>query len=447
MRRMLLKIPRGRYLRRASLLVLLVLAAPSSCSSGRAAVQTPPAATHASGGVNRPEHFDKPHVVLISIDGLRHDYPDTRELPNLRRLMQRGARAKALIPVFPSLTFPNHYSLVTGLYPEHHGIVGNSFYDPARRQTYALGNRGAVSDGSWYRGEPIWVTAETQGMVSACFFWPGSEAAIGGVRPTIWKAYDAAIPNADRVKTVLEWLRLPPEKRPHLITLYFSDIDTASHGGTLDSPRVNDAIRTVDASIGLLVDGVDALPIRNRVYVLITSDHGMVETTAKQGIRLDSLVDMDQIEERFGGPVAMLHVRGGEPARSSRVRDAINARLQHGRAYLRLEVPERHHFRDDPRIGDVVIIMDDAWTIVVLPRLAEAASRMIRPDRRGAHGWDSAFPSMHATFIASGPGIRAGATIPAVNNVDVYPLMTELLGLRPAAGIDGKPGLRELLMR
>ena len=432
--------------RRAGLL-LLIVAALAACSGGRATVQTGPAATQGSGGVNRPEHFDKPHVVLISLDGFRHDYLDTRALPNLRRLMQRGARAKAMIPVFPSLTFPNHYSLVTGLYPEHHGIVANTFYDPARRQTYALGSRDAVSDGSWYRGEPIWVTAETQGMVAACFFWPGSEAPIKNVRPTMWTAYDASIPNADRVKRVLEWLRLPPEKRPHVITLYFSDVDSASHAGTLDSRRVDDALRAVDASIGMLVDGIDALPIRSQVYVLVTSDHGMVETTAKQGIRLDSLVDMDDIEQSFGGPVAMLHVRGGEPARALRVRDAINARLQHGRAYLRHDVPERHRFRDDRRIGDVVIIMEEAWTIVVMPRLVEAASRIVRPDRWGAHGWDPEFATMHAIFIASGPGIRAGATISLVNNVDVYPLMTELLGLRPAPRIDGKPGLRESLMR
>ena len=291
------------------------------------------------------------------------------------------------------------------------------------------------------------MTAETQGIVAECFFWPGSEAPIKNVRPSTWKVYDATIPNADRVRTALDWLRLPPEKRPHLITLYFSDVDSASHDGTLDSTRVDAALRTVDASIGSLVDGIDALPIRRQVYVLVTSDHGMVETTAKQGIRLDSLVDMDDIEQSFGGPVAMVHVRGSEPARAARVRDAINTKLQHGRAYLRQEVPAHHHFRADPRIGDVVIIMEEAWNLVVMPRLAEAASRIVRPDRWGGHGWDPAFPSMHATFIASGPGIREGATIPDVNNVDVYPLMTALLGLQPAAGIDGKPGLREQLMR
>jgi predicted AlkP superfamily pyrophosphatase or phosphodiesterase len=443
--------------RRAWLLVVVAFAL-EACAAPRPLAQAPaPVAAQGSGGINRPEHRGKPHIVLISLDGFRADYLDTRDVPNIRRIMRRGARAKALIPVFPSLTFPNHYSLVTGLYPEHHGIVGNSFYDPARRQTYALGDRKTVTDGTWYRSEPIWVTAETQGMVAACFFWPGSEAAIKGVRPTESRIYDAKIPTADRVKTVLDWLRLPDERRPHLITLYFSDVDSASHGGTLDSPRVAEALRTVDGAMGLLADGIDALSIRDRVYLIITSDHGMVETTAKQGIRLDTLVDdMDQIEHAFGGPVASIHVKANHGATRSNtdrtalakeLRDQINGRLQRGRAYLRRDIPERHHYRADPRVGDVVVIMDEAWSIVVAPRVVETVKELVLRDRRGAHGWDPAFPSMHAIFVAMGPGIRAGATINPVDNVDVYPFMTELLGLRAPAGIDGKKGLKEQLMR
>ena len=418
-----------------------------ACSGTHESNAQPAPALQASGGINRAEHRQKPSLLLVSFDGFRADYLDRFDLPNFRRVMARGIRARGMHPVFPTITFPNHYSLVTGLYPEHHGIVENSFFDPVRNAAFSFRNPLTVTDGSWYGGEPIWVTAERQGMVAACFFWPGSDADVKGLRPTFWNRYDGSVPNQRRIETVLGWLGLPDERRPHVITLYFSDVDSASHAGTLDSPRVNDALRTVDASIGTLVDGIDALPIRSQVYLLVTSDHGMVETTAKQGIRLDSLVDMDDIEQSFGGPVGMLHVRGGEPARASRVRDAINARLQHGRAYLRHEVPERHRFRDDRRIGDVVIIMEDAWTIVVTPRLAEAAIGMVRPDRWGAHGWDPALPAMHAIFIASGPDIRAGATLPVMHNVDVYPLMTELLGLRPAPGIDGKPGLKHLLMR
>ena len=409
--------------------------------SGACGVQTPeqPAAppvgnAGGSGGVNRPELQDRPYLILISFDGFRYDYPDRYDLPNFRRVMQRGARAQAMIPVFPSLTFPNHYSLVTGLHPERHGIVENGFYDPDRKQRYSFRDQATVTDGTWYRGEPIWVTAETQGMVAACFFWPGSEAAIKGVRPTIWNKYDGSVDNNVRVDTVLGWLRLPPERRPHVITLYFSELDSASHRHALDSPSIARAVQSLDRSLGALVDGIAALPIADRIYLLLTSDHGMVETSASRAVMLGTLVDPAAVQVSYDGPVTGLHVKGGLPD-AQRIRDRINARLEHGRAYLRRDLPERVRFRGDPRAGDVVVIMDESWTLLTAPPL----TGLIR-DRWGMHGWDPALPSMHAVFAIAGPDIRAGVTIPAVDNVDVYPLMTELLGLRPADGIDGRPG-------
>ncbi len=261
------------------------------------------AAQSASGGVNRAEHLDKPYVVLVSLDGFRADYLDRFNLPNLRRVMQRGTRARSMIPVFPSLTFPNHYSLVTGLFPDRHGVVANSFYDPGRRAKYAMNEEDAVRDGSWYGGEPIWVTAETQGMIAACYFWPGSEAAIKGVRPTIANRYDGKIPNAERVKTVLEWLAAPAERRPHLITLYFSELDEASHRGPIGDRPVEEAARSLDRAVGQLLDGIDALPIKDRTYLLLTSDHGMVDTSGSQSIAIESLVSLDDVVQTFVGPV------------------------------------------------------------------------------------------------------------------------------------------------
>ena len=393
-----------------------------------------------SGGVNRPEHRARPHLVLVSADGFKPEYLDRPDLPNVRRLVQRGTRAKGMTPVFPSLTFPNHYSLVTGLLPARHGIVNNTFYDPARRQTYSLSDRAAVEDGTWYGGEPIWVTAERQGMVAACFFWPGSEAAIQGIRPSYWKRYDAAITGEDKVAAVVDWLRFNDERRPHMITMYFSEVDSASHLGRLDAPGVADAIRSLDRYIGQLLDGVDALPIRDRVYLLLTSDHGMIETSLAQTIRLESLVDLRGVLA-FGGPVAALHVTDGR-RRPRELRDAINATLAHGRAYLRGELPARFAFRTNPRAGDVVIVMNEGWTIAVGQRRSTRAS-----DRWGAHGWDPALPSMQATFVASGPGIRAGATVGTVRNIDVYPFMAEALGLRAPPNLDGRAGvLRGLLV-
>jgi predicted AlkP superfamily pyrophosphatase or phosphodiesterase len=401
--------------------------------------RVPVSAQGSSGGINRAEHQAKPYVVLVSIDGLKPEYLDRFDLPNLRRVITRGARARAMIPVLPTLTFPNHYSLVTGLRPARHGIVANSFYDPQRKQKYALNDGAAVGDGSWYGGEPIWVTAETQGMVAACFFWPGSEAAIKGVRPSLYRKYVDATPNEERVASVLEWLRFPPESRPHLITLYFSTIDAASHDGPLDTPAVARSAQALDAVIGQLLNGIDALPFGREVNLLITSDHGMIDTMPAHVVALDSLIDMSGVVESYGGPVGALHIP--DAARAIAIRDQINARMTHGRAYLRQDVPERFYYRDNPRAGDVVVIMDESWILERSPRKARAESW-------GQHGWDNMLPSMRATFVAMGPGIRSGVTVDEVENIDVYPFMTELLGLKPAADIDGRPGrIRELIAR
>jgi predicted AlkP superfamily pyrophosphatase or phosphodiesterase len=413
----------------------------SGCWVSRPWAQATPDLSEGSGGTNRPEHRGKPHLVLVSLDGFKPAYLEKFELPNLRRVAARGTRARAMNPVFPTLTLPNHYSLVSGVYPETHGMVANSFWDPDRGEGYSLSSE-AVADGTWYHAEPIWVTAERQGMVSACFFWPGSEAAIRptgagddqpGIRPTIWNKYDGSVPNEDRVRTVLEWLQMPDERRPHMITLYFSELDSAQHLGPLDDPAVEAAAKSLDHAIGLLFDGLDALPIRDRLYVLITSDHGMLETSREQTIRLDGMIDTTEIERGFSGPVASLHLK--DRARAPTIRDQINDALVRGRAYLRQDVPEDFHYRASPRIGDIVVIMEEAWTLAAS---SQPSTRDV--ERWGMHGWDPSLPSMHALFLITGPGIRQGAVVPEVHNVDVYPLLTELLDLRPAGGLAGRSG-------
>jgi predicted AlkP superfamily pyrophosphatase or phosphodiesterase len=432
-----------RFFRPARLLAAIAAGAALSCGVLPGRDARPQTATEAgrtgSGATNRAEHEQKPHLVLISFDGFRPDYLDRFDLPNFRRVLRRGIRADRMIPVFPSLTFPNHYSLVTGLHAEHHGIVDNAFYDPERRATYSFRDPTTVVDAAWYRGEPIWVTAETQGMVAACYFWPGSEAAIKGVRPTFWTRYDGSVPNDARVNGVLDWLRLPAERRPHLITLYFSELDSVSHRNALNSTAIERAAQSLDRSLGLLLDGIESLSIRDRVYVLLTSDHGMAETSAAQTIQLDSIVDPGLFDVAFAGPVANLHVRRG--ADPSAIRDRLNARLRHGRAYLRADLPERYHYRADPRAGDIVVVMEESWTLATTPPLTAIVSR-----RWGNHGWDPSVPSMHALFAISGPDIPAGITIPQVETVDVYHLMTDLLGLRAAEAIDSRPGhIRSLI--
>jgi len=421
--------------------VLCVLSVAFACGAAHPDDGRQASPAKGSGGVNRTEHLQKPSLLLVSFDGFRADYLDRFQLPNFRRVMSRGARAQSMLPVFPTITFPNHYSLVTGLYPEHHGIVENGFFDPVRNAPYSFRNPLTVTDGSWYGGEPIWLTAERQGMVAACFFWPGSDADVKGIRPTFWNKYDGSVPNGTRIETVLGWLQLPPERRPHLITLYFSDVDSISHRKPIGDLDVAAAVGGVDRWLGVLLDGLAKID-PGRVLLLLTSDHGMADTAAVRTVQLGDLIDTTGIRAGYSGPVTGLHVSVAAGTPQS-VRDRINAGLQHGRAYLRQEVPERHHFRDSPRAGDVVVIMEEGWVIAT-----SILNRATLQREWGEHGWDPDLPSMKAIFLIAGPGIPGGATIPEVENIDVYPLMAELLGLTPAAAIDGHPGrIRALLNR
>lgn len=397
-----------------------------------------PIAAQGSGGVNAPAQQNKRYVILISFDGMRAEYLQRLELPNFARVMRAGVRSEGMIPVFPSKTFPNHYSIVTGLYADKHGLVANRFWDPQRNAVYGMGDTNAVRDGSWYRGEPIWTTAEKQGMVSASYFWVASEAVIAGAKPTIVKWYDGRVPIARRVDSVLAWLALPAATRPHVITLYMSDVDNAGHRYGPLAPQVDSAAWRVDAALGRLLDGVEKLPIRDRAYVILVSDHGMSETSPRWYAALDTLIDMQGVQVADAGPNANLHVQGGAP-RARVLRDSINRRMRHGRAYLRADVPSRLHYRADPRIGDLVVIMEDHFQIGM-------ANRAPREDG-GTHGWDPAIPAMHAIFVASGPGIPAGKTIPTFENVEVYPYLAEVLGLKPATGTDGRKGRLAALIR
>lgn len=396
------------------------------------------ASAQGTGGVNAPAQQDKPYVILISFDGMRAEYLQRIDLPNFERVMRKGVRSEGMLPSFPPKTFPNHYTIATGLYPENHGLVGNSFWDPERKAGYRMADTLAVRDATWYRGEPIWTTAEKQGMVAASFFWPGSEAAIGGAKPTYAKVYDADVPIFTRVDTVLAWLALPAQQRPHMITLYMSDVDHAGHESGPLSLAVDTAAKKVDAALGRLLDGIETLPIKDRVYLILLADHGMSETSPRWYAALDTLIDLQGVRISDPGPNVKLHVQGGAP-RARVLRDSINRRMRHGRAYLRAEVPARLHYNHDPRIGDIVVIMNDHFTV----------GRANRPPKEGSatHGWEPAQSSMHAIFVASGPGIPAGKVIPSFENIEVYPYMAELLQLAPAKSIDGHAGRLARLVR
>ena len=400
------------------------------------ASSTPPAPAETirvgggSGGVNDPAVRDRPYVVLVSFDGFRPDYLHRFHTPSFARLAARGARADGLVTVFPSVTFPGHYSIATGLYPEAHGIVGNRFFDPLRDDEFDYRGDDA-RDGSWWGGEPIWVTAEMQGMVTAAFFFPGTEADIGGVRPSHWRPYDGGVPNAERIAQVLAWLALPDGERPHLVTLYFSLVDRAGHDLGPDAPGMRQSVEAADRLLGRLLDGVDALPHAARVALVVVSDHGMAAPDPDRLTVLPDVADLSGVRLVAAGPAMSVHV--GEPARSRALRDELNAGLPHARAYLRAEIPARLHVRGSPRIGDILVIPEGRG-LVGFRRVVERVRLLLRP---GMHGWDPHLPAMHGIFLAAGPGIEAGVTLPPVEAVDVYPLVSHLLGLTPHPDVAG----------
>src|ERR671910_635161 len=229
-------------------------------------------------------------VVLIGLDGFHPSYLERPHSRHLRELARAGARARSLVPVFPTLTFPNFYTMATGLYPEHHGIVSNTMVDSSLGR-FTLRDRAAMGDPRWWGGEPIWVTTVRQGKRAATFFWPGSDVVIGGVRPTWYKIFDASVPNVDRVTQVLDWLSLPAQRAPSLITVYFGDVDDAGHEFGPESPEADAAIARVDSAVGAMMNGLKQQGLEERVNVVVVSDHGMARVDPGHLIYLDDFVD------------------------------------------------------------------------------------------------------------------------------------------------------------
>jgi predicted AlkP superfamily pyrophosphatase or phosphodiesterase len=381
----------------------------------------------------------KPYVILISADGFRADLADKYQATHLIKLRTEGVQAAYMQPSFPSVTFPNHYTLVTGLYPSHHGLVDNRFYDPQRKAFYYMGNKNNVRDSSWYGGVPLWTLAEQQHMLSASFYWVGSEAAIDGVYPTYYYHFSNAIPIDNRIQTVLDWLQLPEDKRPHLITFYFPEVDHAEHMYGPDAWQVRSAVQFVDQSVGKMVDAVAALDLP--VNFIFVADHGM--TTVDTTHLINPLTPGDTTAFTVVMGATMIHMtsRTGD----KKIIKATFARLKAAAdgydVYMADDVPSRWHYskRDDRygRIGDIILV----------PHAPHVFGRPGDHVPIGMHGFDPEFPDMHATFYAWGPAFKPHQSIGPFENVNVYPLVAKILGLPYTEKIDGRPGVLDGVLR
>ena len=396
-----------------------------------------------SGGINAADQRDKPYLILISIDGFGRDFQDLTDTPALDRIANSGVRADALVPVFPALTFPNHYSIATGLYPANHGLVGNRFPSKDRRSYYSLRDRETVEDGSWYHGEPIWVAAEKSGMVSAAFFFVGTEADIGGVRLSYWNSFDESISGKRRVDQMLDWLAMPDDKRPHLLMLYFEHVDTATHRGGPGSQRSISSIKQVDGYIGRLLAGIDRMSIADDVYVVVVSDHGQAAVISDaEPFVIDTVVNIDGLTVVNHGSVAFLYLPESDQRRAEAISTAINNVWEHGKAMLRHETPDSWHVTTDSGFADVIVQANTGYTVYSSRDLWSHSSASI-----GDHGWAPEIEEMHGIFLATGPRLPKEKRIPAINAVDVYPLLMEILGIPLEAPIDGNPStLPDLLI-
>jgi predicted AlkP superfamily pyrophosphatase or phosphodiesterase len=373
----------------------------------------------------------RPTVILISLDGFRYDYLEKYQPPNLLSLARDGVQAKWMIPSFPSKTFPNHYTVATGLYPQNHGIVENNVFDKGFNTTFTMSNRDEVQNGRWWLGEPIWITAEKQGQKTAPLFWPGSEAEIAGTRPTFWKPYDGKMTNEARVDTILSWLDLPRGERPTLLSLYFSDVDSAGHDFSPDAVETRNAVLKVDTDLGRLVDGLKGRGLFAQVNLIIVSDHGMATQDPNNTIILDELVDTSLAEKILW--TAEIVSIFPNPGKENAIYETLKAKLPpQTRVYRKAELPARLHYSNSPRIAPLLVLPDEGWTLTTRSNFDVMKAKDRKSGLRGGHGYDNELPSMRAIFIAHGSAFKKGAIIEPFENVQVYNVMTRILGLKPA---------------
>ena len=379
-----------------------------------------------AGCAQLPRADPAPPLILVSLDGFRVDYLDQDGARKLRALAAQGVRAEALRPSFPTTTFPTHYTLGTGLRPGRHGVVGHAMEDvslPGER--FSSANQKALNDRRWWdQAEPVWVTAEKNEVRTAVMFWPGSEAAIHGVRPSSYRPFDGKLPANERVDVVLSWLDRPAASRPRMLALYLDDVDLAGHDFGPASPQLADSVARVDAALGRLTDGLRARGIEANIVVV--SDHGMAATSAQRLIRFNRIAPPASYRLVATGPHAGIEA---QPGAEAALAAALLKPQEHMQCWRKGEMPARFHYGQNARVPQFICSADVGWFIV-------PGAEPDRFPKGGTHGYDNFAPDMQAVFIAAGPAFKQGVVLPAFDNVNVYPLLMKLINI-PALPSDG----------
>ena len=364
-------------------------------------------------------------VILVSIDGFRNDYLERGLTPHLQRLVDGGTRARFMRPSYPSITFPNHYTLVTGLRPDRHGVIANFMTDPQIPGVrFSMFDRTTVSDARWWNdGKPLWTSVREHGGRAAAMFWVGSEAPVHGAQPEFWRPFDISVTSQQRSAQVLQWLALPPAQRPHFITLYFDLVDTVGHLHGPDSPQLAEALKEVDGAIGTLMDGITQQGLAPHVNLVIASDHGMAATGPEREYFLDDLADVSRLDFTWTGAYAAFNaLPGGEAAAQQ-----LMGKHPQMDCMPREQIPARFAYGQHRRVPAYICIAEHGWQITTREAFQRKGHRL-----RGEHGYDNQHPDMHSPFIGYGPAFKRGAMIEPIDNVDLYPLLAHLVGVPPA---------------
>ena len=391
---------------------------------------------------------DKQYVILISLDGYRYDYTERFEPKNIVNLIAEGVEASALIPSFPTKTFPNHYTIATGLKPENHGLVNNTIYDSKMDAVYSIGDREAVENPEWYGGTPIWVLAEQNRLITASYFFVGTEAPIQGIHPSYYYNYDAAVPNLARISKVFDWLSLPEEERPRLITLYFSDMDDVGHVyGPNNDEKLAVRLKKLDAELGALFEGISSFDLN--INIIIVSDHGMTDVKPENLINLDSILQDLPLKVVNNG--ALAHVNLEDKSRKGEILKNLNSKALN---YKVVDVEDKTAYQDiesyRQRLGDLLILPELGHYLVTTGGIVNYQKRatLFKTDVFGEHGYDPEYEDMHGIFYAHGPAFKKGYKVNTVNNTDIFPLICQILELPIPSEIDGDLGrIEEVLNR
>ena len=376
---------------------------------------------HGSSSGTDLSYYGEPStpLILISIDGFRWDYFDKVETPNFDQLIANGSKADGLKTSYPSKTFPNHISIVTGNYPSNHGIISNYFYDADFDEYFYIGaGSTAAQDGKWIDAEPIWVTIEKQAKRAMIMFWPMSDAEIMGIRPSKYYVYNEDPTNLDRMDQILSWLLHTGNARPSFLASYFSVVDSKGHSYGPDGDETIEAIRVVDEAIGHLIDGLEAQNILNEVNIMIVSDHGMTETPDTKVINIADYINLDDVVTVGGGP--FMEIRPNEGKLESVYQALQN--IDNTQVFKKEDIPDKFNYKNNNRIEPILLLADEHWSIMTPGRTPIA----------GSHGYDPDYQSMNGIFIAHGPAFKSGFSGPEIHNIHLYEMMCKILGVVPA---------------